>query len=531
MKHKAILIVFAILLLFAAAACGGGETNAPAAPSADPAAPVESPTSARSVINIGVDVDAEVLNPVLWNDTTATRVGSLVYNGLIHNDHDLVAQPALATSWEQVDDVTWVFYLRQGVKFHDGSDFTAADVKYTFEREIDPTVPAPNQSLYSPIQSVDIIDDYTVQFNLSSAYAPFIAYCDLGIMPEGAMDDSNFGQNPIGTGPYKLTSWTRNSIITLEANADYWDGVPATPNINIYVIPDNSVRITALESGDVDYICSPVTATDIPLVESNNELVVQKTFALGFTYLGFNFDHEILADDAVRQAIAMMVDKDTIAATFYGGMDTPATTPVQPYTFAYSDKLHGYAYDPDGAKAVLDAAGWIDADGDGVREKDGKPLAFTLSTHTEDSSRMQTVEFLQNQLTGIGMGVKVNTTEWLTYFDDMQQGRLEMWLAGWLNLIEVDMAMYNQFHSTGGTNYGHYSNPQVDEWVTLGRTSSAVSERIDVYQKAAQQLIDDVAYIMLLDQAFVAMHDKDLQGFDLHPAGNLYSFRNATITE
>ena len=272
--------------------------------------------------------------------------------------------------------------------FHDGSEFTAADVKYTFEQLLNEANNAPYRSRFTAIASIDTPDDYTVQFNLSKPNAALLVYLDMGIIPEGALDDPDFATHPIGTGPYKVASYELNNVVKLEAYDGYYEGTAATKYLNCYIINDNSVRLAALESGDVDFVCSPLTATDLEQVKNESGLVMDKVAGLGITYLGFNVQDPVIGDVEVRKAIAYMVDKATISSVIYADMDTPGSTPLQYTSWAWDESLkdYGYAFDPDKAKATLDAAGWVDSDGDGIRDKDGVKLAFTLATHTDDTA-------------------------------------------------------------------------------------------------------------------------------------------------
>ncbi len=529
---KKLLILFMTLLLtFALVACGGSEE--PAADDATTPAEGDEAATAEgygSEINIGMDVDPQTYVPILWNNTTANRVGMLIYEGLTYNDENLKPQPLLATEWETPDETTWIFTLREGVKFHDGSDFTAADVKYTYDAILDENNNAVYRSRYTSIESVEVIDDYTVQFNLNQPFAAILAYTDMGIMPEGALDIPDFSTAPIGTGPYVLEEYSLNTVTKLVANEQHWEAVPPTPMINVHVINDNSVRIAALQAGDVDFISSPLTATDLPVIANNPDISYHKTAAPGITYLGFSVTHPVLSDLAVRQAIAHLVNKETIAANFYSDMDTPGQTPVQYTSWAWDESLQGYPYDAEEAAAILDAAGWVDSDGDGIRDKDGQALAFTLSTHTDDSSRFQVVEYMQNQMTNIGMDVDISVTEWALFSADMVAQKTEVWVAGWLNFLDPDR-MYDMFHSQSGSNYGGFNNARVDELLELGRATSDQAARAEAYQEVAQLVTDEVYYVTMLDQAYICAYNSKIENYTVNPSGSIFAMRYAQIAE
>lgn len=524
MRKRLFTLILVSAMCVSLSACKGG--------SGDNDGSGEGNTSYRDELNIAVDVDAETYNPILTNNTSGNRVGQLIFNGLIRLDNELVPQPALAESWDISEDgLTYTFHLRTGVKFHDGADFTSADVKYTYDEILDEENNAPYRNRYVAVTSVECPDDETVVFNLNMTNSALMAYMDLGIIPQGAMDNAvAFGTAPVGTGPYKVESYTLNSQTVLSANEDYWEGTPGTDTINVFVINDNSTRLASLESGDVDFVCSPLTASDLELVEDNKDLVMNHVPGLGFTYLGFNVEDPIIGDLAVRQAVAYMTDKQNISDVIYSGMDTPGKTPLLSSSWAYDDSLKDYEYSKEKAEAALDDAGWVDSDGDGIRDKDGTPLAFTISTHTDDTSRFQVVEYLQNQLKEIGMDVDVSLTEWASFSDSMMQHSLQVWVAGWLNQLDPDR-MYDMFYTDGGSNYGCFSDSEVDEALDAGRASSDETERAGNYQKIAQTVTDNVWYVTLVEQAYISIHSNKLEGYTVYPSGSIYTLWQSKIAE
>lgn len=480
-------------------------------------------------LKVGLDVDAGTLDPRLARDTSAVRVADLVYDGLIRLSDKLEPLPALAEKWENPDPTTWIFTLRKGVTFHDGKPFTAQDVKYSFDSILDPSMKAPNAKLYEPIDKVEAVDESTVKFILKKPFAPLLSYLDIGIVPKHIAEqkDDSLSSKPIGTGPYKMVKWDKNSKIAFEAYDKYWDGPAKTKKITYFIIPDNTTRVAALEAGDVHLVHSPLSPQDIGRIKSNSNFNVVETEGLGFTYLNFNVTHPILSDVKVRQAIAHLVNKKEISEQIYQGMDKPGKSPLIPPSWAYSDDIKGFEYDPEKAKALFAEAGWKDSNGDGILDKDGKKLSLTLSTHTEDPNRMQTVEYLQNEFAKAGIEAKVATTEWPTFSANMMAQKFDIALLGWLNLVDPDRSMYNQFNSKSGNNYGKYSNPKVDELLEKGRTTLDQEERNKIYQEAAKIVTDEVAYDVVLYQGYIAMYSKQLSGFEAHPKGSFYSLKHA----
>src|SRR5438309_3076283 len=193
MKHmRRIGLLFAMAAaLLALSACGGGAPSAATtAPAGATAAATQAAAKTGGVLRVGLDVDAGTADPRLMVDTSAARLRELVYDGLVYVKADFAPTPMLAESWENPDEKTWVFHLRKGVKFHNGTELKADDVKFTFDSELDPKLNAPGRANYAPIQKIDVVDAYTVKFTLSSAYSPFLAYMGLGIIPKAVAEQA-----------------------------------------------------------------------------------------------------------------------------------------------------------------------------------------------------------------------------------------------------------------------------------------------------------------------------------------------------
>jgi len=486
--------------------------------------------SAQTVLRAGLDVDAGTMDPRQARDTSAARMQELIFNGLVTLDANQVPQPDLATSWEFVSPTELVFQLREGVVFHDGSPFDAEDVVYTYTTLVDPDFGAPRRSLYTPIQEVVADGPYQVRFVLSQPYAPLLQYLDMGIVPSDAAEAAGaaFGDQPIGTGPFRLVSWERGATIRLAANDDYFKGRPNIDEIVISVIPDNNVRLIALESGDLDLIHSPVPPQDLARLRGSTALAVHETTALGYTYLNLNLEDPLLQDVRVRKALAHLTDRDTISEVLFYGMDTPGTSFLLPGTFYYTDDVTTYEYDPERAVQLLAEAGWSDSDGDGILDKDGRPLRIELTTNV-DPNREQVLEFLQGEWRQVGIDVSVRAYEWPSFIADVMAGNYQISLIGWLLLNDPDRASYLQFRTGGDSNYGRYSNARVDELLEAGRAETDPEARKAVYAEIARIVTDELPYIFVVNQGYVVMHDPALEGFVVNPSGSWKSLESARL--
>lgn len=467
--------------------------------------------SAKPLV-VGTDVDAGTLDPRLTRDTTAYRTADLIYSGLVHLTPQLQPVPDLAESWQNPDPKTWIFKLRPGLKFSDGSALTAEDVVFTFTTLLDPKLNAPMRALYTPIAAVEAVDATTVKFTLSAPYAPLLSYLDLGIVPKKLVEGGHdLALKPVGAGPMKLVGWTRGSDIQLEANAAYWRGAPKVGRLALKIIGDNSARAQAFEAGDLDVVQSPLSPQDITRLAKDSRFGNVITAGLGVTYLNFNTRDPLLADPKMRKAIAMLVDQKTIVGDIYRGADQVATSVLMPSSWAYSADIKQPGYDVKGAVALLNQLGWKDSNKDGILDKDGKPLTLTLATHSEDPNRVQSIEFLQAIFKEAGIDAKAQISDWPSFSTNyVQKSQHQVALLGWLNIVDPDRLLYAQLTSKGSTNWGGYSNPDVDKALEDGRTALSLADRTAAYRKAATILAEDVPYYILSYQGYQLFYSKKL---------------------
>jgi peptide/nickel transport system substrate-binding protein len=484
------------------------------------------PTATPAAVRVGADVDASSLDPRLMRDTTGYRVVDLIYDGLVRLDRDLTPVPALATSWESPEPTRWVFHLREDARFQDGSALTSGDVVHTLETLLDPDFGAPLRSLYEPIARVEATDTHTVVIHLEKPYAPLLSYLDVGIVPRGADENGKLGSRPVGTGPFRLKRWDRGSKIVLEANRDYWGGPPGVDEIEMVIVPDNTARAQAFEAGDLDVIQSPLSPQDIRRLSADPRFQGHFESGAAITYFNFNTARPPLDEIGVRRAISMLIDQETILTRIYEGSDQRALSVLLPSSWAFSPDVAQPGYDPEGASTLLDELGFRDLDGDGVRERGEQMLAFELGTHGEDVNRVQTVEYLQNQMKAHGVNVSLRVTDWPSFSMRRDASDYDVILLGWTQLVDPDKVLYDQFHSEGSLNWGRYRNRKLDRLLEMGRTTLDRSERSSTYREAAAILAAEVPYYILSYQGYHLFHSARVEGFEADPRGMLRGLRD-----
>ncbi len=465
-----------------------------------------------STVTVGIDVDAGTLDPRVARDTAAYRGVNLIYDGLVELTSALEPVPGLAESWESPEPTVWIFKLRSGVKFHDGKPLTAEDVVFTYQTILNPDLNAQFRTLFTPIKSIEAVDESTVKFTLSEPYAPLLSYLDMGIVPKHLVEaGADIGMNPVGTGPMKLKSWNRGSEIVLEANADYWGAKPRVETLRFMIISNATARAQAFEAGNLDIIQAPLEPQDVVRLNADDRFGKSLGAGVSLTYFHMNTKDPLLSDPKVRNAIGHLIDYETIISEIYSGVDAKATSVLLPSFWAYTDAINQPAFDPAAAVAKLNELGWTDSNGDGILDKDGKKFHLVLSTHSEDSARVQTAEYLQAVFESAGIETELRVTDWPSFSTNyVHKGQHQIGLLGWLNIVDPDRLLYSQLRTGGSTNWGGYSNPDVDRYLDLGRTSADQAERTEAYRKAAGIIAEELPYIGLSYPGFQLYYNKKL---------------------
>ena len=303
-------------------------------------------------LNVAMFMWMDGLDPAEgWNGWTTMRCG--IGETLLTADENMDVVPCLADSWEQVDDTTYKFHIRQGVKFHDGSEVKAEDVKFSLDRAINS---AAVSYIVDFIDKVDVVDDYTVNVELKAPYAPALRNLSVpfaAIVPKAVVeaDEEAFKLHPIGTGPYKFVEWKQGDSVTLERFDDYYAGPAETQKLVMKVIPEASQRTIALETGEVD-LAYDLLPNDLEKVRSNSDLQLFEAPSLTCYYISMNMNKAPYDDQKVRDAVNYAIDRQLIIDTIASGSGEPADAIIAPAVFGYFSP-GAYEYDPEKAKSLL----------------------------------------------------------------------------------------------------------------------------------------------------------------------------------
>ena len=477
-------------LAVGAALVGTSGASATTGTSANGRAAVSAYGQADSPTPGGSTIWAQELDPVSLDPHTTSNFSSVqgvehTYQSLTMYDEELNVIPCLAESWETPDDTTYVMKLRQGVLWHDGSEFTADDVKYSLERLLAPETAGPYATWFNAIETIDVIDPHTVQLNLSAPFGPllanFAAMRGSAIVKNNAADEMNLQIQAVGTGPYMMQDYVPESHFTLVKNENYWEeGLPYVDEVTFKILVEEDARVAALRSGQIGYAYLTVEGAERVADEASVEVMQSPKAWLVAHFM--NTFREPYTDVRVRQAISMAVDRQEVIDKAVGGagvLSGPMPTGHGDW-FIPVESLP-YKRDLEGAKALLAEAGF----------PDGFKTTITSSPQYPEFVAASVV--LQQQLAQIGIDAEVIQLEWGQFVSDTSRAEgwnYDMKITAFTFYPDPDGYFYNPWHTDSSSNYT-YSNPAYDAIVEEARATLDLEARHDLYNQAAQILLEE----------------------------------------
>ena len=478
---------------------------------------------------------AEPINliPAMAADSASHNVTQYIYNGLVKYDKDLNLVGDLAERWEISDNNTVItFYLKKGVKWHDGVEFTADDVKFTYEFMISDDTPTVYDSDFRTIESVEVIDRYTVKIVYNEAYATSLGSWSIWMMPahalKGKPSQSPLQRKPIGTGPYKLESWTPGKSVILTSFHDYFEGRPKIEKIFIRTIPNQTTQYLELLNGSIDIMGmnakQEALDTKTPMYQNNYNTYSYLDFS--YTYIGYNLRRAPYNNKLVRQALTYAIDKQSIINGILYGKGYVAEGPYQPNSIWYNKNLVPMSYNIEKAKSLLAEAGFKDSDGDGILEYNGKKFTIELMINNGNDVRAKIAEIVQQSWAQIGIDVQIKSLEWATMLSATRQGGFDAVILGWTTPLDPDQ--YDIWASErckdNGQNYICYSNEEVDYLLTEAKKEFNMEKRKSYYDRVQEILLDEQPYTFLYFPYVHIALNKRFENVKPEKAGITYNF-------
>lgn len=491
--------------------------------------------------------DANTLNPVLANDQASNDVITKMFLGLtgLEQFTGLVIGQ-VADSWDISEDgLVYTFRLRDDIVWSDGTPLTAQDVVFSFDAINNETVASPRRSNFAQVESWEAIDDYTLEVRLTSVDCTILANLVTGILPAHVYenDPTNIPESPensapsVVSGPFTFGEWVPDDHITLEANPDYYLGKPNVDTWTRRVYADQSAEFAALLAAEVDTASRGVGTQFVSAVEGQiaggTPLNITKFFNNGYVFIGLNLadpdnpqngwedldgdgkytegeppldqdPHPVLSDLAVRQAIAYATDYTGLINQVAFGQGGPIVANVWPsIEWAYNDELEPYSQDLEMAQAILDEAGWVDSDGDGVREKDGQPLSFSLMTNAGNETRENIGIVMKDVLDSIGFDIQLDFLEFGTVVQNLVGQTYDAVIIGFGGGApepdDSSQFSYKNDEVGAGFNFVSYYNPTVEENLEAGKSVPGCDEgeRAPYYMSNQEEIYNDLPYVFL----------------------------------
>ena len=471
----------------------------------------------KDTITVATMAETPSVSPYDHNATAGYLVNLLTFTSLVRLDENLNAQPDLAESFTNISDTCWEFKLRQDVKFHDGSSMTAEDVKAS----LDYAKTFTEGALYNDsIESVEVVDEYTVRINTKVPDAALmfnLAQHANAIVPKALIDSgNNFGENPIGAGPYKFVSWTRGDQLEFEAFDEYYLGAPSIKHVIWKIIPEGSSRTIALEAGEVDMVVD-VESMDVDRIKENPDLATVEYTPTNVTWLMLNNEKPGLDNENVRHAINTAIDKESVITVALNGMGKPALSQM-PMNFAGATEENADTYDAAKAQEWLDQSG-VD------------PSTISLPIICSDDTKKRAGEVIQANLKEIGINATIENMDLATYLSATAEGDYTAAIGGYTSssLLGYVVGVYHS-SSINASNKTRLNNAEVDALIDKAKTTLNEEERIATLEELSALLNSICSQAPLYQPTTLRAYNSNLQGVEVSDSGYLY-FENVSWAE
>ncbi len=477
--------------------------------------------------------DAKRLLPLFASDSASADISGRIFNGLTKYDKNLNIIGDLAENWSiSKDGKEIIFYLRKGVKWHDGIEFTADDVIFTYTVLTDPKNPTPYSSNYGPVKEVRALDRYTIKVIYEKPFAPALESWGMGILPKHLLEgkelfNSPLNRNPIGTGPFKLKEWVTGQRIILNRNEAYFEGIPFFEKFISRIIPDPSTMFLELRFGGIDFMGLAPAQFKYYGQKSDFKKYfnVYRYPSFGYTYIGYNLKNPLFSDKRVRQAIAHAINKKEIIEGVLLGYGTPCTGPFPPSSWAFNPEVKDFEYSPEKAKKILSELGWKENDR-GILTKDGKIFSFILLLNQGNEARLKTAQIIKEQLKKIGIELNIRVLEWQSFLELVTKRQFQAVLLGWS--LSRDPDLFDIFHSSktrpGEFNFVSYSNHEVDNLIEKAREILNREQRKKLYWKVHEIIAEDQPYTFLYVPDTIIAVNKRIKGIEPAPVGIWHNY-------
>lgn len=467
-----------------------------------------------------VDIDSSPLSldPRYATDAVSARIDELIFDSLLRLDQNGRFIGDLAASFEWHSPTALVFHLRPGVRLSDGRLLTARDVKYTYDSVLDPASLSPKRGGMEELAGVDAPDDATVILRTKRPYAPALELGLLNVVPADTPAGAGASLTPLGSGPFRLARFERDEWVVLARNPYHSHAAGDLAGVAFKVVPDPTVCALELLEGSAQFSENNLPPALLSYLRKRPGLAISQSPGTSYQYLQFNFRDPRLRDLRVRQAIAMAIDRAALVRSLLYGTARVASGMLAPENWAYSGSVRQYPYDPAAARRLLDRAGYpVKADG----------LRFTLVYKTtQGEERTLLAQALAAMLRDVGIGLRIRSYEWPTFYSDIQRGNFDLTSLAWIGITDPHhyfLVFDSHMLPPRGLNRGDYVNPRMDALLAQGDATIDPNRRRAIYAEVQQLAAQDLPYLSLWWQDNVAVMAARVGGFQPYPNGSLRS--------
>lgn len=456
-----------------------------------------------------------------------------MHNALIEGNEYNVIEKVLAVHYEvSRDGLQYTFKLRKGVKFHDGSEFTADDVKYTYEWYMNPANAASNAVSFKSVERVESPDKYTVIVKMKEPFAPFLVNTATTFIYSakyhGRIGEKAYKSQPMGTGPFRIKEWRPAEYTIVEAFDGHFRGRPNIDTFRQDVVPEASVRAIALRTGTSDSATWPLLAEDNLAFEASSNFTVFRTSSQSVNHFPINNRLPQLSDKRVRQAMMHAIDRQRLIDDIFRGTASIAHSNYPPSMRTWYDRtIKTYSYDPARARSLLEETGWRMGPGN-VRVREGQRLSFTCAVISGDRARRPEAELAQQDLAQVGIDMRIVERPVATILAQLPRGELDGSLFNWTynsGALEPDPA--TTLRSGGVRNFTGYSNPRMDQLLDQGLRETDVKKRQKIYTEVQKIFVEDVPILYIMYWDWFNVFTKRIKGLPTKPEDGFAIYRNA----
>ena len=481
----------------------------------------------RTVV-VAIESSPNNLDLRVGTDAQSERVGGLIFDALVKKDEHFNLVPWLATRWEQPDALTWVFHLRDGVRFQDGRPLESEDVVWTIQSMMDGSLMTAKGGAFAAVDRVEAVDRLTVRVRLRRPDAGLLFNMSdglFGVVPKGA--GREFGLHPVGSGAFRFVSAVQDKEVVLERNPAYWAGAAKIERLRFAVVPDAITTALELKKGSVDVASNVVTLDMVETLKRTPGLKVESGRSSVVVYATFNVTDPVLRDRRVRQAVACALDRQAMVDAIWRGEARLAETllPEGHWAAASAGELAQYPHDVGRAKRLLDEAGF-------PAGKDGVRLRITLKTSTDETTRLMAA-VMQQQLRTAGIDLQIRSAEFGTFYADVTKGAFQMYVLRWIGSNE-DPDIFRYAYGSGsfppkGGNRGRYSNARVDGLLAQAAGATSELERRRDYVEVQEVLAEDLPGLPLWYPNNEVVHTLRVVGVRPGASGSFDFLRDAAL--